>query len=275
MMFTRILLLSIRSFIKDRASIFAASMSFYAIMAIVPFILFLVTVIGMVIGDDPDLMEFIISKILESFPEATRDITTEIERLVSYSGFGILGLVVYAYLSFQFIKSTEFALNAIFKVTERRAIHHSIIVSVSVITFIMLFFTASFSAATIFNPAPFLLPYLPKFEISLITRLLIRFVIPLVLVWLIITLLYVTLPLRRPRLLLSLRASFFVSMMLELAKHLFTWYAANISKLGHVYGPLTTFMLFFLWVYYASCLFLLGAEMILVLEDMGKEEVYV
>lgn len=275
MNFTRVLLLSIRSFVRDRASIFAASMSFYAIMAIVPFMLFLITVIGMVIGEDPDLMEFVVSKILELFPEATRDITAEIEHLVSYSGFGVLGLIVYAYLSFQFIKSAEFALNAIFKVTERRAIHHSIIVSVSVITFIMLFFTASFSVATLFNPAPFLLPYLPRLEISLITRVLIRFVVPLVLVWLIITLLYVTLPLRRPRLLLSLRASFFVSIMLELAKHLFTWYTAHISKLGHVYGPLTTFMLFFLWVYYASCLFLLGAEMIIVLEESDKEEVYV
>lgn len=275
MRFSKIILSSLRLFIKDRASIFAASMSFYAIMAIVPFMLFLITVIGIVIGEDPDLLQFVVTKILEMFPDVTRDLTSEIENLVSYSGFGLLGLVVYAYLSFQFIKSAEVALNAILKHPERRAIHHSIIISVSVITFIMLLFTASFSAATLFNPAPFLKPYLPQFEISLITKILIKFVIPLVLVWLVIALLYVSLPIRRPPLILAVKSAFFVSVLLELAKHLFTWYTANISKLGHIYGPLTTFMLFFLWVYYSSCLFLLGAEMIIVMEEGRKEDVYV
>jgi membrane protein len=272
--FSKLLLRSVGSFIKDQGSIFAASMSFFAIMAIVPFLLFLITMMSLLIGEDPEMKNFVVSRILETFPEVTRDITGEISKLVSYSGIGIASFVVYAYLSFKLLKSTEFALNAIFKIPEKRAIHHSILASVSIITFLMLLFIASFSAATIFNTSSFLKPYIPEFEISVITGILIRFIIPFILLWLIITLLYTILPLKRPSLLHSIRAALFVSIVFEAAKHIFSWYVDNMSRLGHIYGPLTASIVFFLWVYYSSCLFLIGAEMITILEN-SKEDVHV
>ncbi|MGE5894758.1 MAG: YihY/virulence factor BrkB family protein [bacterium] len=271
---SRLFMDSIRAFVRDRASIFAASMSFYAIMAIVPFILFLITIMSFVIGEDAELRQFMVSKILESFPQATRSITDEIASLVSYSGIGIVSFFLYAYLSFQFLKSAEFAMNAIFKTPARRAIHHSLLVSFGIITFIILFFVASFSVATVFNPSPLLKPYLPAFEISVITRILIQFLIPFILIWLIMSLLYLILPIKRPPLVVSLKAAFLISILFELAKHAFTWYAGNVSKLGHIYGPLSAFIVFLLWVYYSSCLFLIGAEMITILKE-PKEEVYV
>ncbi len=264
---------SLRSFIKDRCSILAASMSFFAIMAIVPFTLFIITLIGFVLGENPEMRDFIVSKILESFPDITRNITDEIAKLVTYKGLGIFGFLVYAYLSLRLMRTVEFALNEVFKIKDQRKIHHSIIISFGVITIMVLLFFFSFSATTIVIVPPFLKKYIPEFEISILTGIFIKFVMPFLLMWLIIVLLYLFLPIGKPRFRYTLKSALFVTLMLELAKHIFTWYIGNVVKLGHVYGPLTAFIIFFLWVYYSSCIFLFGAQMINVLSNK-EEEVY-
>jgi membrane protein len=46
------------------------------------------------------------------------------------------------------------------------------------------------------------------------------------------------------------------------AKHLFTWYVGTVVKMGTIYGSLTAFVVFLLWVFYSSCIFLIGAEIV-------------
>ncbi|HDL19725.1 MAG TPA: YihY/virulence factor BrkB family protein [Nitrospirae bacterium] len=264
---------SIKSFIRDRCSILAASMSFYIIMAIVPFCLFLMALVGFFLGENPAMKNFILSKILATFPEITKGITGEIAKLVTYRGLGIFSFIIYASLSYLLMNSVEFALNAVLKTADKRAIHHSILISFGIITIIILLLLFSFALTTIAVIPPFLRNYLPNFEISVITGFLFKFIIPLALMWLIISILYLLLPFRRPKFNYALKAAFFVSIMLEFAKHIFTWYIGNVAKLGHIYGSLTAFIIFFLWIYYSSSIFLVGAEMINILSNK-KEEVY-
>ncbi|MCK5506106.1 MAG: YihY/virulence factor BrkB family protein, partial [Thermodesulfovibrionia bacterium] len=53
-----------------------------------------------------------------------------------------------------------------------------------------------------------------------------------------------------------------LTVLLELAKHFFTWFVKNLAYIGTIYGSLTTFILFLLWMYYLSCIFLLGGEFV-------------
>jgi uncharacterized BrkB/YihY/UPF0761 family membrane protein len=41
-----------------------------------------------------------------------------------------------------------------------------------------------------------------------------------------------------------------------------TWYVGTIVNFGTIYGPLSAFFVFLLWVFYSSCIFLIGAEMV-------------
>ncbi len=273
MRFSLLLFRSAQVFIKDQCSIHAASMSFFAIMAIVPFTLFLITLVGFVLGENPAMIDFIVRKILRTFPDITRDITGEIAKLVTFKGLGIFGFIIYAYLSLRLMRSIEFSLNAVFGISDRRKMYHSIIISFGIITVVLLLFFLSFSLTTIVILPPFLRKYIPAFELGIIMGILFKFLLPLVLMWLIITLFYLFLPIKRPAFKFTIQSAFFVSIMLEMAKHFFTWYIGNVSKLGHIYGPLTAFIIFFLWIYYSSSIFLLGAEMINVLTN-HKEEVY-
>jgi uncharacterized BrkB/YihY/UPF0761 family membrane protein len=179
-------------------SILAASMSFFAIMAIIPFSLILITLIGFLIGDNPQMQDFIISKILETFPDITKDITDEIGKLVTYKGLGIFGFPLYAYLSLRLMRSVEYALNEVFSIKDRRKIHHSIIISFVVITIMVLLFFFSFSMTTVVIVPPFMRKYIPEFELSILSGIFIKFVIPFFLVWITITLLYLFLPIGRP-----------------------------------------------------------------------------
>lgn len=64
----------------------------------------------------------------------------------------------------------------------------------------------------------------------------------------------------------------FTAVFLESAKYVFTLYAIfKISQLGNIYGPLTTVVIFLLWIFYAACIFLIGAEFVRNLE-INKQE---
>jgi len=60
----------------------------------------------------------------------------------------------------------------------------------------------------------------------------------------------------------------------RLPKHIFTLYAiTKVSQLGNIYGPLTAIVIFLLRVFYAACIFLVGAEFVRNLEKADQDNV--
>ena len=57
---------------------------------------------------------------------------------------------------------------------------------------------------------------------------------------------------------LALKLTLCASLFLKMAKHIFTIYVVKVAKLGAVYGPL----MFRLWIFYSSCVILIGAELV-------------
>jgi membrane protein len=103
---------------------------------------------------------------------------------------------------------------------------------------------------------------MPMIKIGAITKFLLRFVLPFVLVMFLIMLLYVLLPRTRVSVPNALRGAFFATVLLELAKHAFTWYVSSVAHFGKIYGSLTAFVMFLLWMFYSSSIFLIGAEIV-------------
>jgi membrane protein len=60
----------------------------------------------------------------------------------------------------------------------------------------------------------------------------------------------------------ALIGALFTTIFLEIAKHFFTWYVGTVVHFGTIYGPLTAFVVFLLWVFYSSCILLIGAEVV-------------
>jgi membrane protein len=55
-------------------------------------------------------------------------------------------------------------------------------------------------------------------------------------------------------------ASFSATILFELARSAFAWYVTFARDALAVYGALAGLMFFFFWLYYASIIFVLGAE---------------
>ena len=241
---------------------FAASMSYFTMMALVPFCLFVVTLLGYLLGHYPEFYKFFLTRLVNMFPAATQEITQDISKLISLKGIGKLGIVLYGLLSYQVFASYEAALNAIFKVQKKRKLIFSLLISLTVVTLIIALLMISFAATTLAPLLKALSPLLPGLKIGKLTQFIIRFVLPFILVLFTVTMLYILIPKAKVRFRNSFRGAIFTALFLEIAKHLFTWYVSSVAQLGKIYGPLTAVISFLLWVYYSSSIFLIGAEIV-------------
>ena len=132
-----------------------------------------------------------------------------------------------------------------------------------IITLIIALLIISFGATSAISMLKFLTKFFPKLVIKTITKILIGFVIPLFLVSLIATSVYILLPKVRVKIPNALIGGLFTALFLETAKHLFTFYVAlRLPHLGSIYGPLSAFVIFVLWVFYSASIFLIGGEVV-------------
>jgi membrane protein len=97
---------------------------------------------------------------------------------------------------------------------------------------------------------------------GLITVFLLQFAVPFLMVWFTITVMYIFFPTINVKISPALSGALFAAVFLEIAKHIFTWYVGTVVQFGTFYGPLTAFVVFLLWVFYSSCIFLIGSEVV-------------
>jgi len=266
----RIIGRSFVDFFRDNGLMLAGSMSYFTMMALVPLCLFLITLFGYFLGQYPEFYKFFLAKLTGFFPAATQNITDDLTKIISYKGLGKFSLLLYGLLSFQVFASMETALNAIFKIKKRRHFFFSIGVSLVVVTLIIALLTISFAAASVIPLLKTLGQDISGIRFGKITKFLLQFVLPFVLVLFSIMLLYVVVPKTRVALSSAIRGAFFAAVMLEAAKHAFTWYVIDVAHFGKIYGPLTAFVLFLLWMFYSSVIFLIGAEIV---HNLGNQKV--
>jgi membrane protein len=100
------------------------------------------------------------------------------------------------------------------------------------------------------------------FKLGKLTAFFIRFVLPFIGVLFAATAIFKLLPKTNVTLSAAFRGAVFTTVLLEVAKYIFTWYVVSIIYFGKIYGPLTAFVLFLLWMFYSSCIFLIGAELV-------------
>lgn len=259
----KIIIKSVTDFFKDDGPLLAGSISYFFVMAIIPFSFLLITIFGYFLGGDREFYAFLLNKLLGFFPSATYAITKELGKIITYKRIGFFTLFIYAVFSYQLHSSLEKALNIIFKTAVKRSLLLSIVLSLSIITLMIILILFSFGATSVISMIKLLDQFFPGLVISSISSFLIAFVIPLFLIILTTTALYTLLPLKSVLLRHALLGGLFTAIFIEAAKHLFTFYVASkLYKLGAVYGPISAFITFLLWVFYAASIFLIGAEVV-------------
>ncbi len=262
MRYPAVILRSFVDFLRDDGLMLAASISFFTMMALVPFCLFLVTLFGYVLGENREFYQFFLSKLVGFFPKITSEITEELKRIITYKGIGKFTLVLYSMISFGLFAALEKSINTIFRSKEKRPFLVSLILSVVIVTCVMSALFISFGTASAVSMLKHLREFFPGCEPGRVSGFLLRFVVPLLLVFLVVLTLYWVLPRKKVKPAHALSGALFTALFLDAAKHLFTFYVVRVARLGTIYGPLSAFVIFLLWVFYSSCIFLIGAEMV-------------
>jgi membrane protein len=262
-----VILKSIISFFKDDGPHHAGSIAYFFLLSFVPFCLLLIAIFGHFLGENKAFYEFLSTRAMRFFPEATSGLSRGLAKVVTYKEIGLYSLAVYAYFSFLLYKSLESAVREMFGERTKRSQLVSIVMSFFLVGLIAGFVLIAFVATSIIQILNLMIVGSTGLPLGVVVRFLIRFVIPIFLVFVTASVFYVLLPVRRIALRNALRGGLFTAAFLEAARHLFTIYVVSIaSQVGAIYGPLSSFVIFLLWVYYASCIFLIGAEIVCTLE---------
>ena len=258
----KILLKSFVDFFKDGGLMLAGALSYFFMMAIIPFCLFLVALFGHFIGENEAFLKFFSAKLTGLFPSITYKITEELKKLISYRGLGTFTLMLYGLLSLQLFSSLQTAVNTIFKIRADRPFPVKLVRSLFIVTLIFIVIIMSFGATSAISILKALKDVSPAIKVGKIAGFFIGYLIPFILTFLVLAIMFKFLPLRKVQLRNALAGSLFTAILHEVAKHLFTLYIVKVVHLGTVYGPLSAFVIFLLWVFYSSCIFLIGAEVV-------------
>ncbi|HMK61268.1 MAG TPA: YihY/virulence factor BrkB family protein [Dissulfurispiraceae bacterium] len=269
--FLRLFGRSIADFFRDSGFMLSASISYFSMMAVLPFCLFLVAIFTYVVGHDEAFFKYFAAKLVNFFPKAAQNIAKELRDALSYKGIGTFTFAIYGLLSYQLYSSLESSINAVFKIKDRRSFISHLIISLFLITMLIFFFLLSFLASSAISVLDSLRDDLPVIEIHAITAFIIKYLVPFILAFFTIAILYLILPKRRIRWRNALTGALTATVFLEAAKYIFTFYVVKVVRLGAVYGPLSAFIIFLLWVFYSSCIFLIGAEIVHNLETSRKK----
>ncbi|MFA6055337.1 MAG: YihY/virulence factor BrkB family protein [Thermodesulfovibrionales bacterium] len=261
---------SFLDFFRDNGIMLAGSISYFAMMALVPFCLFLITIFGYILGHYPGFYEFFAVRLTGFFPDISSGITKELGKLISFKVIGTFSLILYGVLSIQVFASLENAINIIFKVKKKRTFFWSLVLSLLVITFIIMMLFISFMATSLIPLLKTFRHMFPELKIGIITVALIQYVVPFLTVFFMVTVMYIFFPKTNVRMKHAFTGALFATVFQELAKHIFTWYVGTIINFGTIYGPLSAVFVFLLWVFYSSCIFLIGAEMVHNLSPVKK-----
>ena len=268
--FIKLFCRSIIDFFRDGGMMLAASISYFSMMAVLPFCLFLIAIFTYFLGHDEAFFNFFTAKLLNFFPKAAQQIARELRDALSYRGIGTFTFIAYGLMSYQLYSSLESAINVVFKVKDKRSFISHLLISLFLITLLIIFFLLSFGASSTISVLNTFKNDIPGLQIHAITSFIIKYIVPFILAFVTISTLYIILPKRRIRWRNALAGALFAAGFHEGAKHIFTFYVVKVVKLGTVYGPLSAFIIVLLWGFYSSCIFLIGAETVHNLEVRKK-----
>jgi membrane protein len=259
-----------RVYVKaDQDGIFfmSGAIAFNLVVAIVPLLLAILGITGVVLQNrvqDPSklLSDYLFQALPPAGPEFQRFVQDEIVGgLLNNSGRFIgFGLIILVWVSTRLVGTLRFALREVFDIGEDRNIIRGKWFDIQMVIAAGTLFAINAGATVIVNiitqTGTDLIGVHPTewFKKYLLAA------VAAVSIWSMFLLIYRYLPFRRTHWRTSLVAATFTSVMFELLKRLFAWYALNVAEYSSTYGNFLNLVIIVFWMYYLALAFVLGGE---------------
>jgi membrane protein len=246
----------------------AGGIAFNVLLAAIPFVLILIAAFGWFLSAavaDPEqaAVDYVL-RILPPSPQLsalTRQLVGEV--VGGRTQFGVLGLVLFVWTSTRFFGSLRSVLKSIFDLPEERGIvggkifDGGMVLVAGTLFLLNTGITVAIEAAQTYGVE--LLGVTGRAETLTMQRALAR-LLAFAFIFLMFVLIYRFLPLRRTPWRIALVAAVFTSVVWELLKGGFAWYAGTVANYRTTYGTLSTLIVLVFWAYYSSVVFILGGQ---------------
>jgi membrane protein len=255
---------SFLSFWDDGCLNLSAAIAFYAILAIIPFLYLIVSIVGFFVGAEGEVLPQVSSFITQLIPFISKTVLREVGRISLGSGtfawFAVFFMLWTSTLIFNII---EFSLKRVFKLDNARPYWVSKVMSLLFVplaglVFLLLQTFNLFVDAFMRLSNYFGIAIIPLF----LNNIFLKYIFPFLLTAALLSALYAIVSPGKVYIRQSIIGGLMCSVFLEVAKHVFSWSVRHNPNYGLVYGSLNTIILMLLWIFYASAIFLFCAEII-------------
>jgi membrane protein len=251
------------TFYQDNGFFLAMGLAFNLLLYLLPLILLLTSVLGYTVLESERAMLEVQSVVRQFLPYSEQAFADNLKAIISNRELlGLVGFFFFFIFSSTLFRSVRYVLNIIFKSDRRRGFFHGIghdflMMLITAVLLVLAIVVASFLA---------LARAVGKEELPMMTPVVeaLLSVLGKIFAWLflfvIFYLFYRFAPARTLHQRELLIASLSATILFEIARWIFAWYVAFARDALTVYGTLAGLMFFFFWLYYASIIFVLGAE---------------
>ena len=252
-----------QTFFQDNGFFLAMGLAFNLLLYFLPLILLMISLLGYTVLESNQAMSEVQSVVRQFLPHSEQTFADNLEAIVRNRGLlGLVGFSFFLIFSSTLFGSVRHILNLVFKAERRRGFLHGLshdflmmlvtaLVLVLAITVTSLIALARSVGA---EQLPLLTPALELFLVATGKIFALLFLLGMFYIF------YRFAPVRTLQQRALIIASLSATILFELARWGFTWYVAFARESLAVYGTLAGLMFFFFWLYYASIIFVLGAE---------------
>lgn len=256
------LLVAWRKFISDNGLFLATGLAFNLLLYSIPFTLLLISLLSYTVSDSDRAMKEVDAILRDLLPRSQEAFVDTIAMVVANrERLGLVGFISLAVFSSFLFGSIRVVLNQVFGVRIRRTYFRGLAAD-----FLLMVMTAALAILAIATAwvATSVAMVVGQFHawvflvepIVLIMNKIIRLILTASVFYMAYRFSPATTVTRRALWMAALTSA----MLFELAKQAFAWYVAFAETSPGLYGVLGGLLFFLVWLYYASVVFVLGAE---------------
>lgn len=266
---------TVREFLHDQCTDLAAALTYYAVLAIAPALLAIVSVLG-IVGDGQRLIEAVLRTVEDVGPADAADTLKPIlERLAETPGAGltfILSLALALWSASGYVAAFSRGMNRIYEIDEGRPIWKLrpllLVVTVALLVIAVLIVLAVVLSG---NLARSIGSEIGLSEVTVTVWNIAKWPFVLLLVVIAVALLYYATPnVRQPKFRWISPGALVAVVVWLLASAAFGFYVANFGSYNRTYGSLAGVIILLLWLWLSNLALLFGAELDAELER-GRE----
>jgi len=253
---------SFRAFFTHSGLFLASALAFNLLLYFIPLSLLMVSVLGYTVLDSDRALNEVQSVLKAFLPGSQEAIAENLSMIVANRGllglFGFLSFLIFSTFLFGSIRTV---LNRVFEVAQERPFLHGIGVDLLMMVLTAMLLLLAVGTTWFLAIAGTFAERYPSWGMFTQPGLgLLGRVIGLIVTALLLYVLYRFPPAATISPGAAIIASVIGTALFQLAKWGFTWYVAMAAETVELYGLLGGMMFLFMWLYYASAIFIFGAE---------------